>query len=55
MNSTSVAVGSGVAVVSGVGVAWGVQPRMARRVMLRIAVRAKKGDRVFGMKKIRRD
>ena len=55
MNSTSVAVGSGVTVVSGVGVAWGVQPRMARRVMLRIAVRAKKWDRVFGMKKIRQD
>jgi hypothetical protein len=49
--STSVAVGSSVTVVSGVGVAGTEQPRIATMMMLRIAVSAEKRDNSFGMKK----
>ena len=53
MNSTSVAVGSSARVVSGVGVVCGEQPRIARTMMLRIAVSEEKRDDNFGMKVIK--
>ena len=51
MSSTSVAVGSGSTVISGVGVACGEHPRAARMMSVRIAVSTEKRDiNVFGMK-----
>ena len=54
MNSASVAVGSEVIAVSGVGVNCGEQLRITKRIRLRI-VSAANRDGVFGMKVIKRN